>query len=265
MSDPESGAWWRDVTLPLNQTLCLELGPLRLFVRRLPGEWQTFFTRDSSALLSNHVALHVPFEGEVPEDSPELQRFATQREDTRCRVMPLLADRPVVVRPEKPFVLLPGDTATMYLSTIAWVRVELGDTHTVSLEIPVFRPSDTWFGANTIEGELCYESFTLARLRIEDLTTLPSRIHSAIVIHNRASDALSLERIKLPAVHLALLANTDHVLWTPGLTVERSKAGVISVAIDKTPPVEAGETTTLGAARKPEFSRMPRALQGLFA
>lgn len=66
------------------------------------------------------------------------------------------------------------------------------------------RPSDTWFGPTTSEGEPCYASKTVCRLRVEDVPLRPHRCLTKVTLRNRADDSLSLDRLKLPVNALAL-------------------------------------------------------------
>ena len=56
----------------------------------------------------------------------------------------------------------------IYVSTPLWVRVDVHDPPQFLQEIPVIRPSDTWFGPSTREGELGYAGRTHGRLNFEN-------------------------------------------------------------------------------------------------
>jgi len=60
-----------------------------------------------------------------------------------CRVIGTLAY-------EQPLGVPPGEQASVYVSSPLWVRIETGKPAKLLCELPTFRPSDTWFGPNTI-------------------------------------------------------------------------------------------------------------------
>ena len=111
---------------------------------------------------------------------------------------PALADRPVVARPEKPFCLPAGAEAVVYVSSPLWVVLSTAQDLKLA-EIPIVRPSDTWLGPSTREGELCYASRTFLRLSLDNLPRRPHRATSMVRILNHADTALPLRALKLPA------------------------------------------------------------------
>ena len=126
------------------------------------------------------VDVEVPTASELIEPgsttSVSVDRFSVQRTSDDIIVEPVLANRPVIVRPRKALYVEGLETSTLYVSTPLWIRIRLGETRVLT-EIPSIRPSDSWFGPNTREGELCYSSITEGRTRMEEI---PFRAHRAI-------------------------------------------------------------------------------------
>ena len=87
------------------------------------------------------------------------------------------------------------------------------------------RPSDTWFGPSTLEGELCYESKTAVRFNLDNVPRRPHRAISVVRIRNRTDTQLSLERLKIPLPNLSLFGTEDGQLWTESITLERDEDG----------------------------------------
>lgn len=146
-------------------------------------------------------------------------RYSVRTTEEKVALQPLLADRPVVTRPEHPLSILPGEAVTLYISTPLWVCVRLVESERTLQEVPSHRMSDTWFGPSTREGELCYATRTTGRLRVD---SLPRRLHRALTplhVRNRSEEILALERVQLPARHLALYTTPDDVLWTEAVTM----------------------------------------------
>jgi hypothetical protein len=167
-------------------------------------------------------------------------------------VMPALADRAVVIRPDKPLYVPAGEEVTLYISTPLWMCIEVGEPAHLLQEIPSYRSSDTWFGASTLDGELCYASRTTARLLLEDV---PPRFHRAltpILIHNEAEDALLLERIRLPVQHLSLFQAANDFLWTERVTLDREKSGEqAALHLGAGAPPEAAQARLIRPPRHP--------------
>ena len=151
----------------------------------------------------------------IPHDVRiEVARYSFEATEASLEVRPALADRPVVVRPEEPLFVLSGETVTLFVSTPLWLQVFAGDDAQLLTEIPSYRPSDSWFGPNTREGEICYATATLGRVRLE---SVPRRLHRAItpvVIRNRSGESLPIDRIRIPVTYLSLFEDRSGYLWT---------------------------------------------------
>jgi hypothetical protein len=209
-----------------------DIGPSTLWVYRSSRDWRVVHRPSTDPVTADPMAqrstLTVPL-GEdemaavLETEDPDLvtHRYSVRDTGETVALRPALADRPVVARPEHPLAVLPGESVTLYLSTPLWVRVELPASERLLQEVPSHRMSDTWFGPSTREGELCYATRTAGRLQLD---RLPTRLHRALTplrVRNRASDALELERVQLPAPHLALYRTPDDVLWTEAVTMIR--------------------------------------------
>ena len=213
---------WGGMQLELGEPRQLRIGPLLLSIQRLPGEWRV---AQSVAPPSVEEA-DDGAEQEAPADLiglEGLQRFAVAGEQSSISVLPALADRAVVTRPEHPFHLPAGEEVAVFVSTPLWVRLSVGDPPTTLAEIPVTRPSDTWFGPSTREGELCYAGRAFLRLSLDNIPVRPHRAVTTLLLRNRAEDELYLRALKLPVDHLALYAASDGRVWTQDITMERSE------------------------------------------
>jgi hypothetical protein len=151
-----------------------------------------------------------------------VDRYVIAGKSEEIVLSPALADRPVVTSSEKLLSVPPGEEAVVYVSSPLWVRIEAGKPGKLLCEVPVFRPSDTWFGPDTTEGELCYASRTFHRVRLEDVPVRPHRATTAVKIKNRAGSMLALERMQVPVAHLALFRAGDGHLWTQDVMFDRA-------------------------------------------
>lgn len=244
---PSLAPWWGTVKLDVGQAGHWAVGPCALWIHRSDKEWRLVEDRSSDPM-ENHSAYTVPIPPEDWEaitnpDDPTgtLTRFGFQKTKDTLTLHPVLGDRPFVVRPEEPIVVGPKERLTMYVSTPVWIRVTFGAGTPLEHDVPAYRPSDTWFGPNTRDGEVCYATRTTGRMQLDNL---PLRMHRAvtpILIFNRASEVLPIERIQIPVQYLALFESPeDHFLWTQSIKMHRKEgAEGADVRIEEGAPKDA--------------------------
>ncbi len=181
-------------------------------------------------------------------------------------IMPALADRPVVSRPISPFTLFPGEQVHIYVSTPLWARVVTEEKGTLLKEFPLLPLSDTWFGPNTREGELCYAARTHARVLLEDVPCFAHRATCSILLKNRADTALVLERLNLPVNYLGLYQNSEGELWTEEIEMVREgETGTAKLKIKPGPPAGLKGIKTIATSReKTQSGLLVRAFSSLF-
>ncbi len=259
--------WWGSFDLEEGQCRHWHIGPLDLWIERRPMEWRLAHVSQDDPTVPL-TAFHGP--GECGESPPEatLVRFGSQRFGESLRLMPALADRPIITRPDEPLRLLPGHHIHLYISTPAWVRIEIGDPPSPLLDIPSLRPSDTWFGPSTHEGELCYAVRTKARLQLDNIVPNPHRILTQIRIQNRAKGDLVLERVILPAPSLSVFRDRQERLWTETLTLDRAADDTLAqVHLDPAPPAEEaiGSRKITGARSRAPRNVLIRAMNALLS
>jgi hypothetical protein len=226
-----------------------ELGPLRVWARRDTREWSVSFAHGHDPL-SDVAAVQIPSRSE-PEGDITSRRFGFRVPPAEIRLTPALAKRPIVVTPEEPFLLPPNEETTLYVSTSVWVRVEVGEPPVQLLEEASHRPSDTWFGESTREGELCYATRTRATLDRAELPICAHRALSVVHIRNRAASVLEIEKVKLPAPNMSLFLASDGHLWTEEVSFNREQEGqVASVLLAAGPPAAATAAERLVGPRK---------------
>jgi len=255
-----SSSLWGNVDLPPDTHGEWRIGPLQMWIERAEHEW-SLATKIVAGGLDESIA-YARVDGpatEVPDDA-ERSRCAVGRGGA-LHVGPALADRPVVVRAEEPFTLLSGDETTFYVSSPIWLRLCVGDRQWC--EFPSLRPSDTWFGPSTREGELCYASRTAARMSLADAPVLPARALTMVRLHNEDDTVLVFERLKIPIGYLGLFAGEDGRLWTHSLQVVRTRESA-DVDVDSAPPASAGTVALLEGQRQSGPNLLKRTIHALF-
>lgn len=254
--------WWGSVSLSVYEGGRWEIGPSTLWVYRSSHDWRVVHRPSTDPVtadpMAQHSAVTVPLGIdemtavlETEDEELRTSRYSVHDTNETVALHPVLADRPVVARPEHPLSVLPDESVTLYLSTPLWARVELVESERPLQEIPSHRMSDTWFGPSPREGKLCYATRTTGRLQRDKL---PVRLHRALTplqIQNQASEPLALERVQLPAPHLALYRTPDNVLWTQAVTMTHRETDTgAAVQIADAPPPDVGEATLIQEPRQ---------------
>jgi len=262
--DESPAPWWGEFELETGHSLHFRIGPLTMWVQRLEGEWRVVHWSEADPM-AEHQELQRTAAVLEPPSNGQIVRFTTERPDHRVTLQPVLADRPVVTRPETPIFVLAGDSVGLYVGTPMWVRLLVGDGATLLTELPTLRPSDTWFGPSTREGELAYAARTNARRVMETMRPKPSRAVTRVVVHNHGPDNFRIERINLPVPRLSLYRSEAGLLWTSTVTLERTGAqGQVRLDTSGPPPASAGPVTRLSEPRTPlERNVLVRALSAL--
>jgi hypothetical protein len=257
--------WWGSHELASGDVALWHIGPLELWAQRLDHEWRIDTEWEDDPLLERcHSEVPRAVAG-LPDQDEDASRFGFSESPAAVELLPALADRPVILRPEHTLYVPAGEAVRLYVGLPAWVQVRLGGVF--AHEVPAFRPSDTWFGPDTMAGELCYAGRTRARFAIEDVVRRPHRVLTEITLDNRADDVLCVERISLPVQHLSLFADATDQLWTESITLRRQESGEqASVRIGQAPPDAAGDVEHVASAREAAGANLVvRAFEALMA
>jgi len=255
---------WQALELNINESLLITLGSLKLVIRHDTKEWSIAYEwqQDSddekpSCLLGKDL--------DFTEIEQNIHRFAYSNNTSVLQLRPRLADRSVVTRPRVPFNLLARQRTWLYVSTPIWLEVVIGDNVTLK-EIPVFRPSDTWFGSNTTEGEIAYATRTHARLKLDEISFNQYRAITPVELINDTEKPILLERISLPVPLLHLYSDKEKNLWTSPVSIVREPNNGTSIKIEPNSPAEVTQATELALPRQSiernVFTRTLHALLG---
>ncbi len=256
--------WWGRFSFAEGEGGLWRVGPLELGIVRAREEWR-IHRRTEVGASERHV--EVPSDVRVEGADVIVSRFSFERTGESVWLVPRFADRSVVVYPESPFFVTAGQEIVLFCSTPLWVRLEVGEERTGLEEFPAVRPSDTWFGPSTREGELCYATTTTARLRREEVVALPHRAVTELRICNEGHDTLQIEKVNLSVRYLSLYGARDGSLWSDRVILHRAKGGGESELEIVHGPPEALDAEPVSSAREPagKESIMVRAIEALFA
>lgn len=262
--DTAPTAWWEPAELPDGEARRWRIGPSELWLARRPHEWRLFHRQDDEPLAEALEIARPVDPAELPEDA-STKRFSFGRSPSRVVLEPRLADRPMVVRPQTPLYVPPGERVTLYVSTPLWIAVKAGQGAALLAELPSYRPTDSWFGSSTTAGELCYATRTSARLDASELPLRPHRAVTPMHIRNAGQELLPLDRLQVPVGYLTLY-RTPLGLWTQSVTLTREESGdLAALKLGKSAPSQAGGGQRLvGPRQASEGNVVLRAFSRLF-
>jgi hypothetical protein len=203
---------------------------------------------------------------EAPAGNISEQRFVRPDPGNQVSYVPVMSRLAMVIRPYKPLTIPANSECTIYVGTLLWMRIQVGDRNTELLELPLADPMMTWMGRNTMEGELCYSAATFARLVLDAVPKRPWRAITPVTIVNEQDEPLLLERFSLPTPLLSLHRNEQGHLWTPGVRVHRgSGMNSTRLRVDAGMIASAGKCELVSAAREqPARGGLVRAYDRMF-
>jgi hypothetical protein len=262
---PSHKPWFGRFNFDGAQTNQWRIGALTVSVQRHASEWQVCHL-NTGAAIDEQVAIEVTENTGQLEAGGKCQRHAVALSNQPLQVLPALADRPVVTRPLIPFHLHSGQETLLYVGTSIWLQIYAFETGPLLLDLPVQRPSDTWFGPSTREGELCYAARTRAISNLQDLPSRTIRATTPVRIKNNGQTSLLLERLLLPIPQLSVFATYDNRLWTEELSIHcDQEMRSAHLRIGKGAPAIAGTTEQLSPPRVlAERNVLTRALGTIF-
>ncbi len=258
--------WWGSYSVAEKSVTQWQIGPLTVGAQRLRGEWRIGHQSVDDPL-ANTWRCTSGLDTASLEQMTNIERFAISGESNEIRLEPRAADRPLVSRPDLPFHVLPGEEVTLYVGSPLWVAAYSAADSKALLEIPSHRPSDTWFGPTTGEGELCYASRSFCRLVLDEVPRRAHRAVTAVIIRNPIQEALPIVRLKLPMEQLGLFVSGDGRVWTHDVILERGEGTEFAqLEIGEGAPRDAPGAEQLVDPRvRPEKNRAVRAFSSLFS
>jgi len=238
---PETG-WIGSFKVAHGITRGFRIGPMTLWIQRLENEWRIAHESGTDAMDESLDLDNIKTPEQSILESKNAVRFSFADDSEEITFSARLADRPVVTRSEYSLNVPAHEEVAAYVSTPLWMGISAGRKTKLLLEMPIFRPSDTFFGPSTLEGELCYASQAFYRLKFENQPLLPHRAVTAVLVKNKSEKALSLDLIKLPAPNLSLYRIGENMFLTQDVVYTRTEEdGFASLQIREKPGVNAGD------------------------
>ncbi len=190
------------------------LGSSRVWIRVRDDEWEVASTHVDDDQDPDAHTTTIDHTG--PTDAPEeivWTRFVTTLDD-EVSTRPGLPDRPVVVRPASPMVLLPGRWGRFFFRVPLWTMLisNASGRELVMSEIPSKALKSIWFGS-IAGGELCYAIEAPLERSVEDLEVDRSFAICEVTVRNSSRERLHFERICVHVEYMSLFDGGDR-LWT---------------------------------------------------
>ena len=189
-----------------------QIGPLELWIRRLSDEFHIAVQHNPNSESVLDTSPLKPLE-DAPDNCLEWSRWVVGQHFDTMQLLPVMPDRPVVVRPATPVSIPSGKEALFFVAVPIWVEISVfGPTKVILLQTPSVILSDTWFG-DPMTGELCYSMRTRARHKVTDSPVRPHRALCPVLIRNTTNEQLDVERFCVHVQNLTVYIGQNR-LWT---------------------------------------------------
>ncbi len=195
--------------------------------------------------------LETPHEAELPENVA-WKRWIVNQADKSVGLVPVMPTRPIVVRPEAPVQVLPGNKTCFFVSIPVSVRITSSNDDILT-EVPIRILSNIWFG-DPMSGELCFSVKSGAVTSIEQKKEKVYTATCPICIENQSSSLFNFNRFAVHTEYFSVYLGQKH-LWTNQIDVVIEGGGQkSSINIPETPPQIEEITKQLSPGRE-KFSK----------
>jgi len=236
---PSFTPWWRTELVDDNESRFWKIGEQIICLDRYRNEWHSAHW--------NWTTVNGPA---LPTDKLNFKTVVIRNQNNEVSLKPILANRSVISELHRAIDIPGGEKIQLYVSSPLWCQVTVGKTHVLVDDIPSQLLSDTWFGTNTLEGELCYADHTHCSQHLDELAYSPERIISPLLIKNKSQVTLTLKHIVVPLPYLSVYMDTHNRLWTEQLVIHRNGDDTPEVHVSKgAPKAIAGNITLLSRPR----------------
>lgn len=223
-------SFWKKTLSPGDAPLVVTAGELRFSLRVDDGDWFFGLCRDRGERMPS-IETGVT---EFPEKTT-WQRLGSVGDLPKIHLAPTYPDRAVVVRPEVPFSVLPGERVQFYVGVPVSIRLVSPNDFPL-LQVPVQTLSNTWFGLPT-DGELAYAIRTRARRDVTTFSINPLRVICPVRVKNQSKELLNFERICIRPQFLSLYEDALLGLWAnESSMIVRSAKEASRVAYSRSAP-----------------------------
>ncbi|WP_269518188.1 DUF432 domain-containing protein [Alteromonas sp. BMJM2] len=252
--------WWGQFNFDEQETKCWRVGDRLVAIRRSEHEWSVW-NKETTQELDKPIQVNKLKARESLKEIA-IQRFMVSNTSTTLVIEPSLADRAMVVRPNKPFFVMPEEEINIFVSTPLWMTLLLPKSDIPLTDIPFWRPSDSWFGPSTMSGDLCYSKYTDAKMDNSLLEKRPHRASTMVTLKNEQDEPLRVERLNLPVPALKLYTNQNGDFWSDQVSILQIKEHGKSIShVRHNPPEKTLSLELVSESR--ELSNKPSFLSSI--
>ncbi len=187
---------WDHLTLENNKSYLYQIGKLQIY----------FSVRDKELEIgtgNSEEEKIIEFkESEIPGDI-SLTTYITSNKE--IIILPALPLKPLVLKPGKPFKILPKNNIMLFIKVPIWLQIYCGkkENEKVIAEYPIYTLSDTWFGEQD-SGEGAYSLNFPVETIFEEKEANPYVIYCPVNIINNSTTILEINRFLLHTEQLNL-------------------------------------------------------------
>lgn len=242
---------WNPVEIATGECVSWKLGKLALWLERYEQEWH---------VLPRYEEIEPEREPAFACDDKSGKPISCDwkhyllKGGGRAVPVPAMMDRPLIVRPDRGLVLMPGERALFFIAIPVWFRLLIGKTDGAGdgrmlFEFPVIPMPSAWFG-DPISGELCY--FSESRL-YHEFNQIPFSAFHAVCplwIGNESEKQLEFDRICIHTEFLGIYRGPVR-LWTNEVSVVfRGSDHATQIQPSKDAPNISGESRLVSEPRQ---------------
>ena len=252
--------WKTKKNLDLDKHYRGQVGPLILWFLRQFDEIHIAVKCLGDELVEDDVVSFASTD-ENQQEGLDWKRWVVGEKSNTISILPIMPDRPVVVRPEVPVKIPEGHEALFFVSIPVWVKIVVDNTkETVLCEEPSIILSNIWFG-DPMSGELCYSLRSRARRQIVDSEAKPHKAICPVRIKNVAQSQLNVDRFCVNVEYLKIYKGQKQ-LWTNEvhITFQGEDAASKIDYLQKSPEYEAVDSILSDAKTKWKKTLMKKSL-----
>lgn len=234
--EEDNAPWWGSFVIDEEQSRFFKIGGIILCLDRYNREWNITSYREGDLPPDVTTTTKPPAGTPAPIQPKKPYKTFSAQASNEMTLKPTLPDRALLSQLEHPFYIPVGETLSLYISSPLWIRIAAGSPAILLDEIPTEVLADTWFGKNTLEGELCYANESRCSPRLEELPRDTTRVISPIMVINQSRETLLLREIKIPLPELSVYCDAQNHLWTEQLNIYQEDYSSSETVVVKGPP-----------------------------
>lgn len=237
----------------------VKLGLLRVWLKRAERDW---YIASSLLPFTTRKQLLETWFRPSRRQPPGWSRWVLESPTNTVTLSPCLPDRSVVVQPDMPMRVPPGQRCLFFVTVPLWIAVTVGEEERVGLcELATTSLSKTWFGDPT-SGELCYALRSRGKRTLEPAARA---VHSAVCpvhLSNATAAPLEVQHFCIHSEHLSIYRVPGR-MWTDEVEVvyQGGDQDRQTAAVRGAPAIEGEATLVSGPRRKAEQGLMRKSFR----